>query len=58
MALQIFYSYRLAPEHPYPTPTNDCFAVTSYIISNPAEFNADITRLVLAGDSAGINDPL
>ena len=44
----------MAPENPYPIPTNDCFDVTKYIIEHPAEFNADVTKLVLAGDSAGL----
>ncbi len=47
--------YKMAPQHAYPIPTNECFAVTKYIISNPLEFNVDITRLVLAGDSADGN---
>jgi acetyl esterase/lipase len=34
---------------------NDCFAATKYILNNEKEFDADLTRLVLAGDSAGGN---
>lgn len=43
----------MAPDNPYPTPTNDCFEVTKYVIQNPEKFRADLSRLVLAGDSAG-----
>lgn len=45
----------MAPEHPIPIPMDDCFRVTKYVIENPHEFNVDIMRLILAGDSAGGN---
>jgi acetyl esterase/lipase len=47
------HRYRLAPEYPYPAPTNDCKSVLDYVIANPKEFNIDLKRLVFAGDSAG-----
>ena len=43
----------MAPENPYPIPTDDCYRVTKHVIQNPAKFDADISRLVIAGDSAG-----
>lgn len=43
----------MAPENPYPAPTDDCYRVTKHVIQNPAKFNADVSRLVIAGDSAG-----
>jgi hypothetical protein len=36
----------MAPEWPYPQPTEDCYAVTKYVLANPNEFNADIDRYV------------
>lgn len=45
----------MAPEHPYPQPTEDCYMITKYIMEHPNEFNADLSRLVLAGDSSGGN---
>jgi acetyl esterase/lipase len=45
----------MGPEHPYPIPTSDCYAATRYIMDHPAEFRADPSRIVLAGDSAGGN---
>ena len=45
----------MAPEHPFPTPTNDCYSVTKYIFDNPDEFSIDADRVVVAGDSAGGN---
>ena len=47
--------YRLAPEHPFPAPLDDCYAVTKYIADNPHEFGADASRLAVGGDSAGGN---
>lgn len=51
----ISVDYRMGPEHPYPIPTADCYAVTKYVIYSGKEFGADLSRLVLAGDSAGGN---
>jgi acetyl esterase len=47
--------YRLAPEHPFPTPLEDCYAVTRYIAGHADEFGADADRLAVGGDSAGGN---
>lgn len=43
----------MAPEHPFPAPTNDCFTVVKYVIENYKEFKVDSEKLVIAGDSAG-----
>ncbi len=51
----ISVDYRMAPEHPHPVPTQDCYSVTKYVIQNPDEFSVDISKLILAGDSAGGN---
>lgn len=44
----------MAPEHPFPIPTNDCFAVTKYVLESNDEFG-DTNKTILAGDSAGGN---
>jgi acetyl esterase len=51
----ISIGYRLAPEHPFPTPTNDSLAAFRHIRDNAAAFGADPARLAVGGDSAGGN---
>ncbi|MEP2736243.1 MAG: alpha/beta hydrolase [Erythrobacter sp.] len=47
--------YRLAPEHPFPAPIDDCEAAARWIASSPSELGRDANSLVLIGDSAGGN---
>ena len=53
MLLKKIYSYKFAPEHPYPSQANECYSVAKYVLNNPDEFGADGDRIVFAGDSAG-----
>lgn len=44
--------YRLAPEHPYPAPNDDCEAAARWLVDNAsAEFGTD--KLTIGGESAG-----
>ncbi|KAJ5927852.1 alpha/beta hydrolase fold-3 domain-containing protein [Penicillium verhagenii] len=49
----ISVEYRLAPEHPYPIPLNDCYAGLKWVSSHLSELGIDESRLMLAGQSAG-----
>ena len=42
-------SYRLAPEHPFPAPYEDCWKVTNYLLQNGAKFRIDKNKIGLAG---------
>lgn len=47
--------YRLAPEYPFPTGLNDCYAATKEIYRNHFLLNTDPDKITLIGDSAGGN---
>lgn len=52
--VQIFsIEYRLAPEHPYPTPLEDCYAGLVWVYEHAAELGIDSSRIAIMGESAG-----
>ena len=47
--------YRLAPEHKFPVPLEDCYAAAKALYSNELILNTDPEKITIAGDSAGGN---
>lgn len=45
--------YRLAPEYPYPTPLNDCYAGIEWLFSKADKLSVDSQRIAVGGISAG-----
>ncbi len=49
----ISVDYRLAPEHPHPTPSEDCYAGLVWTATHAKELHIDPQRILVAGVSAG-----
>ncbi len=45
--------YRLAPEHPYPAPLEDCYAALKWLSAHAGELDVDCSRITIGGASAG-----
>ena len=45
--------YRLAPEHTFPTPLQDCYSAWKWLLANPSELSVTDGRFGVGGCSAG-----
>jgi acetyl esterase len=51
----ISVDYRLAPEHPFPAATDDAYHALQWVFQEARSLDADLSRIMVAGDSAGAN---
>jgi acetyl esterase len=53
--LIVSIEYRLAPENPFPAAVEDAWTATRWVAANATGLNADTSKLVVLGESAGGN---
>ncbi|KAJ5688736.1 hypothetical protein N7462_003128 [Penicillium macrosclerotiorum] len=54
--VQLFsVEFRLAPEHPFPTPVEDCYAALAWVNKHADQFAIDPHRIGVMGESGGGN---
>lgn len=53
--LVVNINYHLAPAHPFPAAVSDVSAAWQWLVENAARLGADLSRVVVAGESAGAN---
>lgn len=51
--IAVSVQYRLAPEHPYPAPLDDCYTALKWMADQAVEQGIDKNRIAIGGSSAG-----
>jgi acetyl esterase/lipase len=52
-AVMVMPNYRLAPEHPFPAPLDDCMATLHWMREHAEDLGIDVDRIAVFGPSAG-----
>lgn len=52
-AIVVGVDYRVAPEHPFPTPNNDCYETLLWALENIEKWGGNPDQIIIAGESAG-----